>query len=265
MLLVMAEFQVVRFKHGAQVLEVLCKPTMVLKFREGKMGLDNTLVTDVIFKAGKERDRASDALLAAVFGTMPHQDRLRKMLMEGEVELTVQERREKVAAKRLEVLNYIHKYYIDPTTKLPHPPARLETAVGGIRWVVDPDMPVDRQAQEVIEKLKGVLPLRRCEMEGTIEIPNSMVGSVQGVLHRNQVATRGEDYSPSKCTMNVAFVPGMFDTLMAELNRVTKGEAVFNLANAPVASGAAAATAPAEEETGGRKGKKGGKGGRKGR
>jgi len=53
--------------------------------------------------------------------------------MKGELQLTAAERQEKVRKKRAEIVNYIHKYYIDPKTKLPHPIARLDGAIDDVK------------------------------------------------------------------------------------------------------------------------------------
>lgn len=41
--------------------------------------------------------------------------------MKGDYQESTKERKEKVEQKRKEIINYIHKYYIDPKTKVPHP------------------------------------------------------------------------------------------------------------------------------------------------
>jgi hypothetical protein len=53
--------------------------------------------------------------------------------MKGELQLTAAERQEKIDKKRKEIVNYIHKYYIDPKTKLPHPVVRIEGAIDEIK------------------------------------------------------------------------------------------------------------------------------------
>ena len=43
--------------------------------------------------------------------------------------MTAAERKAKTEKKRAEIINYIHKYYVDPKTKLPHPVVRIDAAL----------------------------------------------------------------------------------------------------------------------------------------
>jgi len=66
-------------------------------------------------------------------------------------------------------VNYVHKYYIDPRTKTPHPVLRIENAFEELKITVDPDAPAERQLQEkVLRRLPEVLPIRKTEMCGTL-------------------------------------------------------------------------------------------------
>ena len=55
-----ARTQVVRYKKDKQTFEVLTNPGSVLKFREGKLGWDKVLATDVVFTNSSRGDRARD-------------------------------------------------------------------------------------------------------------------------------------------------------------------------------------------------------------
>jgi len=73
-------------------------------------------------------------------------------------------------------VNYIHKYYIDPRTKTPHPVLRIENALEELHITVDPDVPADRQLQEkVLRRLPEVLPIKKSEIEGTLTIPHAFL------------------------------------------------------------------------------------------
>src|SRR5690606_5633601 len=63
------------------------------------------------------------------FGTEVVADVIKKILAEGEFQLTTAERREKVEKKRAEIINYLHKYFVDPKTGHPHP-VRVDRGAG---------------------------------------------------------------------------------------------------------------------------------------
>jgi ribosome maturation protein SDO1 len=81
----------------------------------------------------------------------------------------------------LTVVNYIHKYYIDPRTKTPHPVVRIENALDQMKINVDPDMAAERQVQEkVLKKLPEILPIKRSEMSGTLSSAFPLLSPVRG-------------------------------------------------------------------------------------
>lgn len=122
-----------------------------------------------------------------------------------------------------------------------------------IQFKVDGDTPGERQAQDLIKKLPGILSLKKCEIIGYLQVPNKHMGSLGGALAQ-YVTIVNEKWGADGCTMEISLVPGDFDTFTAELNRCTKGEYTFNVEGA----GPSAPAEPAQTgKKGGRKGKKG--------
>jgi ribosome maturation protein Sdo1 len=56
-----------------------------------------------------------------------------KIVDEGEVQLTVEQRRELVEKKRAAIIAFISQQAVDPKTKMPHPPQRIELALEQIK------------------------------------------------------------------------------------------------------------------------------------
>ena len=53
--------QLVRYKKGKLQVEVMTKPGSVLKYRAGKLGFDNVLQSDDIWKNSSKGERAANA------------------------------------------------------------------------------------------------------------------------------------------------------------------------------------------------------------
>lgn len=68
-------------------------------------------------------------------------------------------------------------------------------------------------------------------MEGRLTVPNKMLGQVQGIISK-YCTVRGETYTADGCAMEVALVPGDYDLLLADMNRITKGDFQFEIAGA---------------------------------
>jgi len=242
--------------------EVMTKPGSVLKYRAGKLGFDNVLQSDDIWKNSSKGERAANADLMTLFGTDTPRQCLEIILNEGEVNLTAAERKEKVDKKKREMVTYVNKYFVDPRNGLPHPVTRVEQALQELNFHVDPETPVERQIQDLLKKLPDVLRIKKQgEMEGVVSVPNQHIGVCSGVLHA-LATVNNEEYGGSGCDYRIAVVPADYDRLVAELTRVTKGDFQINMDGGnpePIV----------EEESGKKGGKKkggkGGKGGKKGR
>jgi len=255
----MSEPQVVRYKTSKGVdWEVLCKPGAAQKFRDKKLGFGNVMMADEIFVGHYQKgERAKPADIAAEFpGGM--EKALEHIVLNGTIALSQKERDEKVNAKKLEIISFIHKYYVDPKTNGPHPVTRIENALTTLKIHPDPDIPVDRQVQDIIKKMPGVLALRKCEMQATLSIPTQYAGSASGVVRKFASVNR-EKYTATAAVLDVSFVPGEYDALVAELTKITKGDFQIDVVTQDGSTGAAVA---ASAGTG--KGAKGGKGGAKG-
>jgi ribosome maturation protein SDO1 len=190
----------------------------------------------------------------AAFGTDKAGDIVKTIVEKGDVELNANERKEAVEKKRAEIVNYIHKYFVDPKTKTPHPVVRIQNALDTLKIRVDPDIPAERQVQEITRRLPEVLPVRKQEMEGTISIPHAFLGQAAGII-KKMAQIRGESYTGEGCTYDVTFVPGDYQPLTQELQKLTQGNFQFDVD----AQGMAASQEP---ETKGKKGgaaKRGGK------
>ncbi len=125
-------------------------------------------------------------------------------------------------------MNYINKYFVNPQTKTPHPPARISAAIDEAKFRVDMDTPIDRQIQECVKKVVDIIPLKKMEMRAIISIPHKHLGVVGGVLHRFATIS-SERYDGNGCQYEVSIIPGDYFTLLAELENLTKGDFSFEV------------------------------------
>lgn len=218
-----------------QNLEILCKTGTIDKFRQGKLGLDQVVITDEIFKNVQKGERSKTADLKKIFGDKSNQEALEVILQQGEYRLTSAEKRELVEKKRAEIITYIHQYFVDPKLNRPHPRIRIENVLREIKPKIDPDQPVERQVQPIIKRLPEFIPIKKCQIEGILQIKHQHLGQVHGILAQ-WVDIQSENYDSEGMVAQVSFVPGNYDTLMSELQRITQGDFQFNTAETKVES-----------------------------
>ncbi len=214
--------QVVKY----QKFEVLCKSGTIKKYREGKIGsIDNVILTDDIYTNSSKGDKAKNSDLVAAFGTDKVMDCIKVILDKGEFALTVAEKKEMVDQKRKEVINYIHKYFVDPKTNYPHPVTRIENTFQELKIVIDPFIPAERQFLDIHKKLLGKLTLKKVTMDATITIPSKFLGKCKGLIQEKGTVSSEKFGADGSADLSVTLAPGDFETLVVLLDKVTGGSA----------------------------------------
>eukprot|EP01088_Endostelium_zonatum_P001654 TRINITY_DN11997_c0_g1_i1.p1 TRINITY_DN11997_c0_g1~~TRINITY_DN11997_c0_g1_i1.p1 ORF type:complete len:290 (+),score=78.44 TRINITY_DN11997_c0_g1_i1:71-871(+) len=224
-------FQVVRYKDGKSTFEIMCKNGTALKFREGDLkSVNDVLFSDEIFSDQSKGERAPEDQLRATFSTTNVSEVAKIILEKGDLQLSTAERKAKVDQKTKEIVNYIHKYYIDPKTKAPHPMTRIENALVQMKVNIDPWIGAEKQFHDKIErKLPEVIPVKKCEIAGTLKVPHAFAAQAQGTI-KKWCGNAKEDWDENGLIMEVSVVPGDYDPFCAAMNDVTKGNYTFDVA-----------------------------------
>lgn len=144
--------------------EVLLEPEVARRLRDNEPVTDDqiteALAIDTVFKDSRKGDRATDESVRKVFGNATVPAIVRQIVAKGEFQLTTDQRREMLENKRKAIVAYIARNAINPQTKTPHPPQRIELAMEEAKVRVDPFKPVEAQVKDVLGALKVLLPIR---------------------------------------------------------------------------------------------------------
>ncbi|ETO25407.1 putative RNA-associated protein [Reticulomyxa filosa] len=179
-----AKAQLVRFQQGKLKFEILTKPGTVLKYREGKLGWDKVLMADAIFTNSSRGDLASGKDLEDAFGTSNIEECCKKIVEQGELQVSAQERKDEIEAKKHEVIQHIFKNYMDPKTKLPHPPERVEACMKDCHIKIDGKKDAKKQAEDAVKAMSSKLPFtRQVAMTVRLFIKHSYVGQCNNIIH----------------------------------------------------------------------------------
>lgn len=251
----MPAHQLVRYKSDKTTFEVTVKPKTVPLFRKGKLGLDQTLLSTEIFRDVSTAETASDSELQSAFDTTNKTQVLQKILTDGDYQLSTEERKEMTEKKRKEIINYVHKYYIDPTTKKPHPVQRIENALERVRFTVDFKKTAEVQAKALVPKLIDQIPLKKSTIEATLSLSHQHMGKCMGIVQQ-YCKISAEKYTGQGVQYSISIIPGDFDVFLKLLNDQTKGEYELSMASSASVD-AAPEQSPSNKKKGRGKGKKG--------
>ncbi|MEM1578199.1 MAG: ribosome assembly factor SBDS [Archaeoglobaceae archaeon] len=221
---------VARLRKGGSDFEILVDPYLARDLKEGKeVDFEDLLAVDEIFKNARKGERASNEELQKIFGTTNVKEIAKTIIIEGEVQITAEQRKEMLEAKKRQIITFISKNAIDPRTNAPHPPARIERALEEARVHVDIFKSVEAQIKDIVKALKPILPLKFEEMEIAIKIPAEYAGKAISALYNFGGVTK-EEWQKDGSWICVMKIPsGMYGDLMDLLGRVSKGEALTKI------------------------------------
>ncbi len=221
---------IARLKKGGETFEVLVDPYLARDLKEGKeVNFDDLVAVEEVFHDAKKGDRASIDDIEKIFQTRDIKEVIKRIILEGEVQITAEQRKEMLEQKKRQIIEYIRRNAIDPRTNVPHTYARIEAAMEEARVNIDIFRPVEAQAREIVKALKAILPLKFEEIEIAIKIPPEHTGKAIGALY-NFGTVVNEEWQRDGSWICVMRIPaGMQGDLMDLLGKVAKGEAMTKI------------------------------------
>jgi len=210
--------------HGSHF-EVLVDPYEAQKMRNGEdVDIEDLLAIDEVFKDASKGDRASDEHISKVFGTSNVEEVARKIVMEGEIQLTTDQRRKMTEEKRKQIVTYIAHHAINPQLKAPHPPQRIENAMNEARIHIDPFKSVEAQVKDVLDAIKPLIPIRLEKTTIAVKLSGDNYGKVYKDITDFGVIKK-EEWTGSGFWIGLVEIPaGMQGDFFDRLNNKTHGE-----------------------------------------
>jgi ribosome maturation protein SDO1 len=217
---------IARWETQGSRFEVLVDPTAVQDIKDGKsIDLSDKLALDHVFKDAKKGDKISEEYLERTFHTRSIPEIARQIIQKGEVQVTTEQRHQLQEAKHKQIVASIVRNAMNPQTGAPHPPARIEAAMLEAKVHVDPFKSADSQVQEILAKLRPLLPIRFDSVRVRMKIPAQHYPKVIGDLKGLGKLT-DEQWLADGSWSGVLEIPaGVQTELYEKLNARTKGAA----------------------------------------
>lgn len=217
---------IVRLVIDNDKFEILVKPDPALDYKLGKkIDLSNILISDEIYADANKGTRIADEKLIRNFKTTDSIEIAKKILEQGEVNLTTDQRRKMVEEKKKQIIQYINRNFVDPKTHLPHPPLRIQNAMEEVRLTIDPFKKPEDQTKKIIESLRKILPLKSENLQLLVTIPPQFSAPSYNVL-KNIGELKDEKWlQDGSLRVIVEINAGIKGTFVERMNSVTKGSA----------------------------------------
>lgn len=177
-----ADITIARLKKSGEIFEISVDPDAALAFKKGQGDFSEVLKSDKVWADVQRGQLASSAEMQSIFGTDNVDEVAKKIIMDGEIHLTSDHRAKERDEKRRKIMGMIVQTAIDPRTNAPIPLTRLENAFEEAKIHVDDSRTADQQLQEIIDKLRPILPLKFEIKQIEVKIPATYASKVYHIL-----------------------------------------------------------------------------------
>ncbi len=219
-------YTVARITKGKETFEVLVDPELSLKLRLGEnVSASKILVYEQIYKDAKKGIRAKEEDLKKAFGTTDPVTIALKIVKEGELQVTADQRRKLIEEKKRQIIDFISKNAVDPRTNLPIPPQRIALALDEASVSIDPFIDAKQQVTKIIEKLKLILPLKIGTMIFEIRVPGDVQPKASSYIKSIGRVLREEWKGDGSWACELEAPSGMQVELMERLAKISAGKA----------------------------------------
>lgn len=213
-----------RLKTHGQNFEILVDCNNAVALKEGKeIDMKDVLAAMTIFSDAKKGLEASETAIKQIFETQDINEVAKKIISNGEVQLTSEYRDELRKNKRKRIIDIIHKNGVDPTTHAPHPPQRIENALVEAKFHVDEYMPVKKQVEEALNKLKPIIPIKFEMKEIAAKFPSEFGAKAYPLVKSFGKMLKEEWLKDGSWVVVVEIPGGLEEEFYDKVNKLTHG------------------------------------------
>jgi len=209
--------------HGYEF-EIVIDPDLAMKYKNGQLDdVRTVLKSEQVFHDAKKGDVASENIMKQAFNTDNTLEVAKKILNDGEIQLTSEYREKFRANLTKQIIDIIHRNSVDPSGN-PHPITRIENALKEAKVHVDEHKKAEDQVQDIVKKLRPILPLKFEVKEVEIHLKAEHAAKLYGTVQKFGKLIKDEWLNDGSW-LGVLEIPGGLETdLYDQLNNATKGE-----------------------------------------
>ena len=212
-----------RLKVKGKEYQILVDVEKALELKKGEGTINNVLISNDIFYDLKKGLKASDSDLNDAFGTNELNEVAEKIVKQGEVVLPAEYRKKELEGKERQVITFLSKNALDPTTGQAITETRIESAIEQAKIKID-NKPIEQQINGIVSKLKEIMPIKIETKKLKITIPSLHTGKVYGLI--NEYKEKEEWLSNGDLQVVINIPAGLEMDFYDKLNGVTHGSAI---------------------------------------
>ena len=174
---------IARLETGGHRFEILVDPNESHAFKEGdEIDWEDSIAVDGVWTDSAKGERAPETVLDDIFDSSDLIDIYKRILTEGTIQLTSEQKKEMIDKKKKQILSHIVANAMNPQTGGAHPPQRIENAIVEARYNFDPIRSVESQVEDIVRKIRPLIPISFEKVKAAVKIPAIFVGKCYGQM-----------------------------------------------------------------------------------
>ncbi|MDO5850868.1 MAG: ribosome assembly factor SBDS [Methanobacteriaceae archaeon] len=214
-----------RLETYGEHFEILVDPELAADYkRKEDINIEDVLAVEEIFKDSKKGDKASEELMNKIFETIDPLIVADKIINKGTIQITANQRKKMQEEKTRLVISTIARESINPQTKLPHPPQRIENAMNEAKVHIDPMKTVEEQIKPTVKAILTKIPIRIEKVRIAIKIPGEFSGKAYSTVSEFGKLEK-EEWQQDGSWVGIVEIPGgLQDNFYTKLSELTHGD-----------------------------------------
>jgi ribosome maturation protein SDO1 len=203
--------------------EIVVDPDLAYQYRIGqKKEINNVLTIEEVYKNFKKGEHHTTSALQKAFGTTDIYAIADRILKNGEIQLTTDQKRKMLEEKRKQIIAILMRECIDPRTGGPHTQLRLEQALDASRVHIDGMKDAAAQLEDVVKAMRPIIPMKFEKVRVASRVPPEYAQRVYGLLKGYGI--QKEEWAKDGSLIVVIEMPaGMQGEFYDKINRATSG------------------------------------------
>ncbi len=221
---------IAKLVKSGEKFEILVDPDKALEVKRGKaVSLDDLLASQNVFEDARKGLRAPDSKLNKTFGTNDIATIAYRIIKEGEVQLTTEQRRQMLEERKKAIASMISARAINPQTNTPHPQERITNAMEKAKVQIDINKSVEEQIDSVVKAIQPIVPIKIEKVQLAIKVPPQFSGKAANIIRNFGSLQREEWGSDGSFSCIIEIPAGAQQSVFDKLNSLTHGDVDIKL------------------------------------
>ncbi len=242
----LGKYIIVKLRKGKNNFEMVCDPEEAWKAKKiltefrikekkdqaltrddilqhSDLDLTNIFPTYDIFKNVKKADRCTEEDLQEAFETSNVREVAAEFVLDGDFLWTHAQRQKWVEKKKKQIITILARNCVNPQSKKPHPPKRIEKAMEEARVSIDLDKTAEEQIETILKQIQLIIPIRMESVEMVVKIPAVYAAKAYNTVEKYAQVKKSEWQTDGSWIGMISLPAGLQMEMLEKLNKLTHG------------------------------------------